>query len=75
MKTIEEACGRLSAETGWSAAASGLRTGKSTLQALAIDLGYLDATFLRNEIRVSDDASRADVYLTLATGKNTVLTG
>lgn len=42
---------------------------KSTLQALAIDLGYLDATFLRNEIRVSDDASRADVYLTLATGK------
>jgi len=42
---------------------------KSTLQSRAIDLGYLDAKFLRHEIRVTDDASRADVHLTLSTGE------
>lgn len=42
---------------------------KSSLQSRAIDLGYLDAAFLRHEIRVIDDASRADVYLTLSTGE------
>lgn len=41
---------------------------KGAIQSRAIDLGYLDANFLRHEIRVTENASRADVYLTMSTG-------
>ncbi|MBU5613165.1 autotransporter assembly complex protein TamA [Geomonas azotofigens] len=42
--------------------------GKSSLQAQALALGYLDADFPRHEIRISPDLATARILLTLNTG-------
>jgi translocation and assembly module TamA len=41
---------------------------KAELLALAVDLGYLDASFSSHQIRVSREAGTADLELVLATG-------
>ncbi len=42
--------------------------GKGALQALAQKMGYLDASFPRHEIRISEDRSKARIALVLDTG-------
>lgn len=42
---------------------------KGALLSQAIELGYLDAAFTRHEIRVTNDATLANLHLALATGE------